>query len=187
LEKLLSHFLGKAVPPSEISQIAASFTFKKIPRGSYFTEEGKISKHLAFISKGLFQYFYLKDGREITTYITGDNTFLASLNSFYKQKPAREFIKALSDSELWMIHYSDLQKLKKESDAFKTFYIKALEDLVVGMDETRSNLIILTAEERYAVLLKEEPALLQQIPLQYLASILGVTPRHLSRIRNNIR
>jgi len=54
------------------------------------------------------------------------------------------------------------------------------------MDETRANLMILTAEERYALLLKEEPKLLQQIPLQYLASILGVTPRHLSRIRNNI-
>jgi hypothetical protein len=60
-----------------------------------------------------------------------------------------------------------------------------LENLVVGMDETRSNFITLTAEERYAVLMKDEPALLQQVPLQYLASLLGITPRHLSRIRNN--
>jgi CRP/FNR family transcriptional regulator, anaerobic regulatory protein len=91
----------------------------------------------------------------------------------------------LVGSELWQIHYNDLTKLKTESEAFKTFYITALENVITGMDESRSNLIILTAEERYANLMKEEPALLQQIPLQYLASILGVTPRHLSRIRSN--
>jgi hypothetical protein len=36
-------------------------------------------------------------------------------------------------------------------------------------------------------MLRQEPHLLQQIPLQHLASMLGVTPRHLSRIRGNIR
>lgn len=119
----------------------------------------------------------------MTTYITGENTFLASVSSFYKQKPSKEYVRSLADSEVWMIHYTELQKLKKDSNAFRTFYIDALENVVTGIDESRSNLITLTAEERYSLLLKEESALLQHIPLQYLASILGVTPRHLSRIR----
>jgi CRP/FNR family transcriptional regulator, anaerobic regulatory protein len=185
LEKLLSHFLGNGIPVSKISPIAESFKFKKLSKGEYFTEEGKTSNYLAFITKGMFQYFYLKDGKEITTYVTGENTFLASVTSFYKQQPAKEYVRALADSELWQIHYTDLAKLKIESEAFKTFYITALENVITGMDESRSNLIILTAEERYANLMKQEPALLQKIPLQYLASILGVTPRHLSRIRSN--
>ncbi|MBS1598842.1 MAG: Crp/Fnr family transcriptional regulator [Bacteroidetes bacterium] len=184
MEQLLSHFLGKGIPQSELSRITESFKFKKIPKNDYFVQEGKTSKYLAFITKGVFQYFYLKDGKEITTYVTGANAFLASLSSFYKQKPSKENIRALADSELWIIHHDDLTKLKTESNVFRTFYIRAMEDLVVAMDETRTNLIILTAEERYALLVKEEPDLLQQIPLQYLASILGVTPRHLSRIRN---
>jgi CRP-like cAMP-binding protein len=169
-----------------MAEITEAFKFKKIPKGEYFTQEGKTSKYLAFITKGLFQYFYTKDGKEITTYVTGANSFLLSLMSFYKQQPSKENIRALADAELWMIHYDDLIKLKTNNEAFKKFYLSALENLVVGMDETRANLIILTAEERYAVLMKEEPVLLQNIPLQYLASILGVTPRHLSRIRNNI-
>jgi len=119
------------------------------------------------------------------TYITDANAFLISLMSFYRQKPSKEYIRALADSELWAIHYNDLNKLKAENEGFRTFYIGELENLVVAMDETRSNLITLTAEERYAFMMKEEPVLLQQTPLQYLASILGVTRRHLSRIRNN--
>lgn len=186
MEQLLSHFLENGVPVSEISLITEAFKFKKISKGSFFVQEGKTSKYLAFISKGLFQYFYLKDGKEITTYVSGENTFLTSVSSFYKQQPGKEFVRALVDSELWQIHYDDLKKLKKESNAFRTFYIDAIEQVLAGIDESRSKLIIMTAEERYASLMKEEPALLQQIPLQYLASILGVTPRHLSRIRNNI-
>ncbi len=186
MEQLLSHFSGKGIPAAEAAEIADAFKLKTISKGDYFSEEGKTSKYLAFITKGLFQYFYLKDGKEITTFVTGENTFLASVYSFFKQQPGKEYIRALTNSEVLTIHYDDLVKLKTGNEAFRTFYIKAMEDLVVAMDETRANLIILTAEERYALLLKEEPALLQQIPLQYLASILGVTPRHLSRIRNNI-
>lgn len=185
MEQLLSYFSGKGIPVTELAKITASFKFKKIPKGGYFAEEGKTSKYLAFITKGLFQYFYSRDGKEITTYVTAENAFLISLSSFYKQQPCKENIRALTDAELWMIHYDDLAKLKTESDAFRSFYIGAMENLVVAMDDTRTNLIILTAEERYALLMKDEPALLRQIPLQYLASILGVTPRHLSRIRNN--
>jgi len=186
LESLLTHFTENGIPASDLENIIEAFKYKKIPKGGYFVEEGKTSKYLGFITKGLFQYFYAKDGKEITTYVTGENTFLASLASFYKQEPSKEFIRALSDSELYMIHYGDLTVLKTKSEAFKSFYIGAIENVLIGMDESRSNLIILTAEERYAALLRDEPALLQQIPLQYLASILGVTPRHLSRIRNNI-
>ncbi|WP_336517762.1 Crp/Fnr family transcriptional regulator [Pollutibacter soli] len=186
LNPLFSYFLASGVPASDIETITNAFSFTKITKGNFFAEEGKTSKYLAFITKGFFQYYYLKDGKELTTYVTGENTFLASVASFYRQQPCKEYVRALIDSELWQIHYTDLAKLKVENEAFKSFYINAVEQVMVGIDESRSNLLIMTAEERYERLLKEEPGLLQQIPLQYLASILGVTPRHLSRIRNNI-
>jgi CRP/FNR family transcriptional regulator, anaerobic regulatory protein len=187
VQQLAAYFSSKKIPAGEVAAITAAFVFKSIPKGGYFVEEGKTCKHLAFVAKGLFQYYYLKDGKEMTTYVSGENNFLLSLLSFYRQQPAKENIRAITDAECWLIHYDDLTRLKNESEAFRTFYIGALENLAVGMDETRTNLITLTAEERYEVLMKEEPALLQQIPLQFLASILGVTPRHLSRIRNNYR
>jgi hypothetical protein len=67
--------------------------------------------------------------------------------------------------------------------ALKDFYIGLLEWQIGCIDNSRFDLITLNAEQRYQKLLEEEPELLQRIPLQYLASILGVTPRHLSRIR----
>lgn len=183
MHPLTNYFKAKGFAGTDAEEMVSAFHPKSYPKGTYFVEEGKTSRYLAFIAQGLFQYFYLKDGKEITTYITGSGTFLASLSSFYRQKPSKEFVRALADSETWVINFEDLNRLKKNSEAFRSFYIEALEGVVVGIDESRSNLITLNAEERYELLLKEEPILLQQIPLQYLASILGVTPRHLSRIR----
>jgi hypothetical protein len=67
------------------------------------------------------------------------------------------------------------------------FYVGMLEWQMCCIDESRLDAIVLSPQERYLKMMEKEPELLQTIPLQYLASILGVTPRHLSRIRNNIR
>ncbi|MNY26270.1 hypothetical protein D3C86_1601080 [compost metagenome] len=42
------------------------------------------------------------------------------------------------------------------------------------------------AKKRYMDLLENQPDYVQQIPLQYLASYLGITSRHLSRLRREI-
>ena len=40
--------------------------------------------------------------------------------------------------------------------------------------------------QRYGNLIKNQPEYIQNIPLQYVASYLGITQRHLSRIRKEI-
>lgn len=42
------------------------------------------------------------------------------------------------------------------------------------------------AKQRYISLLEQNPIYIQQIPLQYLASYLGITQRHLSRLRREV-
>ena len=41
-------------------------------------------------------------------------------------------------------------------------------------------------EQRYINLLKEKPHILRRVPLQYIATYLGVTPVSLSRIRKRV-
>ena len=43
-----------------------------------------------------------------------------------------------------------------------------------------------TAQQRFENLLKEEPALFNHVPLQHIASMLGITPESLSRLRKNL-
>jgi DNA-binding MarR family transcriptional regulator len=56
------------------------------------------------------------------------------------------------------------------------------------MKKTKRELSLLTktAEYRYLDLFKEEPRLLKEIPLKFIASYIGITPQALSRIRKRI-
>jgi CRP-like cAMP-binding protein len=187
LESLRQFFTSAGLSAADASAIAERFILKKLAKGEYFAREGTISKYLGFVDKGFLQYFVNLDGVEKTTYSVGPNNFAASLVSFLKQVPAKENIRAAINSELWVLDKQGLNHLQEKIPAFKSFYVELLEWQICCIDESRLDALILNAQQRYEKMIDKEPALIQQIPLQYLASILGVTPRHLSRIRNNIR
>jgi CRP/FNR family transcriptional regulator, anaerobic regulatory protein len=187
LEKLKNYFEKIGFNGETLDKILDSFVLIEFKKGEYVVEEGKTSKYIGFVKSGMFQYYVLKDGEEKTSYVSIENTWLASLLSFISQTPSLENIRAITDGSIFLISKANLKILIDEVPDFKDFYIGLLEASICGIDASRQDLILLTAEQRYEKLMKEEPFLLQQIPLQYLASMLGVTPRHLSRIRGNIR
>ena len=187
MDLLKSFFMQGGFSLGEAEQIAGNFTFKSMSKGDYFVEEGKTSKFLGFIETGFFQYYINLYGEEKTTYSIGANNLIASLVSFLKQVPSRENIRAAVSSSVWIISKNNFKKLQQTIPAFKDYYIGILEWQVCCIEESRIDGIMLSAGQRYEKMMHKEPGLIQQIPVQYLASIIGVTPRHLSRIRNNLR
>lgn len=187
MQKLRAQFEMSGFSVEMLEQIVQAFQIKEYKKGDFFVEAGKTSQYLGFIESGMFHYYVMKDGDERTSYVSIENTFVASLMSFIGQTPSKESVRALVDSQVSVISRKDLKQLVDELPPFKDFYIGLLEWAICGIDSSRHDLIVLSGEQRYEKMLREEPKLLQVIPLQYLASMLGVTPRHLSRIRGKIR
>ncbi|HRI21689.1 MAG TPA: Crp/Fnr family transcriptional regulator [Panacibacter sp.] len=187
MERVKKYFEKIGFANNDLEKILNAFELQHFKKNDFIVEEGKTSRHIGFIETGMFQYYVIKDGEERTTYVSIENTFFSSVLSFISETPALENIKALTDGSICMISKKNLKMLVNEIPAFKNFYIGLLEATVCGIDASRHDLIVLTAEQRYEKMLKYEPHLLQQIPLQHLASMLGITPRHLSRIRSKIR
>lgn len=187
MDKLRIYFGHLGFTGEDLDKVVNAFKLQAFDKNDLVVMEGKTSRYIGLVESGLFQYYVLKDGVEITSYVSVPNTWLASVMSFVSEKPSLENIRALTAGKLFMISKTNLRKLTSELPVFKDLYISLLEQSICGIDESRHDLIVLTADQRYAKLLQKEPHLLQQIPLHHLASILGVTPRHLSRIRNSIR
>lgn len=187
METLKSYFQSAGFDNIETNKITSSFKQKLFDKGDYFVKEGKTSSQMGFIETGQFQYFSITEqGEERTTYISLPNTFVASLLTYLTETPARESIRALTNATLWVIDKNDIVALQNQIPSFKDFYIKLIEWQICCIDKAKFDLVILTAEKRYEKVMREEPELLQQVPLQYIASMLGITPRHLSRLRNKI-
>ncbi len=186
-DKLISYFELVGFNRTDSERVARHFRKRQYLKDDHFVKEGKISKELAFVETGQFRYYSISNlGDEHTTYISLENSFAASLLSYLNEVPARENIVALSNATVWVIAKKDVLLLQNQIALFRDWYIKLLEWQICCIDKSRLNLITMTAEERYVQLMQEEPELLQKVPLQYIASILSITPRHLSRLRKNI-
>ncbi|MGE8292054.1 MAG: Crp/Fnr family transcriptional regulator, partial [Sphingobacterium sp.] len=100
--------------------------------------------------------------------------------------PSVETMQALSPAELWVIKKSAIDKLAAESLVWTKYLKMIAEQQYLELEKRIFQLQKETALQRYTVLLRDQPEFVQQIPLQYLASYLGITQRHLSRIRSEI-
>ena len=95
-------------------------------------------------------------------------------------------MQALTPAELWTIKKNMIDKLATNSLKWTKYLQMIAEEQYLELEKRVFQLQKETASQRYANLLKDHPDFIQQLPLQYLASYLGITQRHLSRIRSEI-
>lgn len=162
-------------------------TEKTLDKGEFLTTEGKISRHITFIQSGIFRSFYHSTEQEEVTYcFTFQNTLITAYSSWINQEPTIENIQALTDMELILISYDNMKKLEASHPNWIKFFKHIAEQEYINLEKRIFMLQRESAETRYQNLVQNHPEYLHQIPLHYLASYLGVTQRHLSRIRKSI-
>jgi len=171
----------------EIPAILETFKHLHLKKNMLFVEEGKICNYFCFIESGILQHSIDVLGEEKTTYLALKNSATAALKSFMNIVPSRKNIKAISDCDLFVIDQKSFQDLLKNNEAFNRFYYNLIENQIYRIDDYRIDLLTLTPEERYKKLLVNEPKLLKEVPLHYLASFLGISSRHMSRIRKSVK
>ncbi|WP_438712170.1 Crp/Fnr family transcriptional regulator [Aquimarina muelleri] len=168
----------------EIDLFESKVVSKKLKKGDFYIKEGKISKEIAFVVSGMLRSFYYSSSEEEVTYcFTFSNYFLSAYSSFLSQTKTVENIQALSDIELLCVSREEILKLEESSSNWLKFFKFIAEQEYIRMEKRIFLLQKESAEKRYEDLLANHPEFLQLIPLNYLSSYLGITPRHLSRIR----
>ncbi len=181
LEQYIHSYFG--VPKEELDKIVSCFHTHTLKKGNYFLKTGRVCDKLSFQRNGLVRVFAESSDREVTQWISTQGYFITDLAGIIFNKTSRWNIQALSDTELFTIHRDNYLKMgqliPRWHELEKLFIAKCftmLEDRVFA-------LLSMSTEERYHLLLKEHPQLFNQVPLQYLASMMGMTPETLSRLR----
>ena len=172
-----------SVSESDLIKIANNFKLTDLRKGEYFSKIGRTCDKLSFIKSGIIRIFREVDNKEITQWISTRGNFVTDLASFTFQSAGRWNMIALTDCELFTIDrktYSNLATIiPKWSEIDKLFITRCF----VSLEERVFSQLYMTAEERFNKLFSENPELFNQVPLQYLASMLGITPETLSRLR----
>jgi len=136
------------------------------------------------VKSGLFRSFYYSSVEEEVTYcFTFANSFVSAYSSLLSQTKTVENIQAIADVELFAISRAEILNLEQSSTNWLKFFKFMAEQEYIKLEKRVFLLQKESAQKRYEDLVINAPEYLQLIPLNYLASYLGITQRHLSRIR----
>lgn len=156
-------------------------------KGEFLLKEGQIASEYYCLESGLIRSFAISsEGKEVTTGFFSPDEIVIEVASLFLQTPTSENIHALTDCVCWKIKLESFQQLFQSIPCFSEWGRDWMSGVLFTTKKRSLSMITDSATERYLALRKEHPEIIQQAPLKYIASYLGVTDTSLSRIRKEL-
>jgi len=172
-----------SIDKDSLDSIVSSFEPRTLKKGEFFLKSGIICRQMAFIDAGYLRMYDIADGKEITFWIGSKGKFITSLSSFIFESENHWNIQAITDCAMYVINRTDHFDLCEKHPKWLEFDNKLLAHSFTFLEKSMFAQLHTTANERFEALMKEDPQLFQNVPLQYIASLIGITPESLSRLR----
>ncbi len=152
---------------------------------SIILELGRVCRHCYFGMTGLVRGYYVPDsGEDITSWFMKEGDIIISVQSFFRQVPSREVLEALEDTVCISLEYGRLKALYRQYPVFNNIGRELTEEYYIQMETRAISLRMDDAKVRYDRLLEQHPDIVNRVPLQYIASYLGIDAATLSRVRS---
>lgn len=185
LEAALS--FGGILSKKDIAYCLSYFNKKQLKANEHFHQLHHIANEIGFINEGIFR-IYTADalGNDITKHFVQENQFMVDLASYYTANPGTDGIQAMVPSEIFSIHKSALNHLIETIPSFYIFLKSISEAHLINKLKDNDFLNFGDARTKYLEFIRRYPTIATQVPQQYIASYLKITPQSLSRIRREI-
>jgi CRP-like cAMP-binding protein len=158
-----------------------------VPKKEVFLKAGQTDKRIVFVAKGLFRAYFDKGDAEITTWFRQEFNVFASYTSIFLNKPSKLSYQAIEDSVVVAIDY-DLLKLKAKTDLqVSKSIVVVLESILMEVILNLEDFIMLSPEDRFLQTMKKNHNLINRVPQNQLATILGIRPESFSRLKNRLK
>lgn len=191
---LISEFRKKihtysSISDSSFEKLLAISTVINLKKNEVFIEQGSVCRQFCFLHTGyMVAYIHDEQGRSYNKNIFGPTDWVSSLVSALSQQPSQFTIKAVTNCVVVSMPYQKWRALIFTTEDLKLFYLHYLEkNWVIDKEKREVSIVMESAQLRYEQLLQKQPNIEQHVPLQDIASHLGITPTQLSRIRKQIK
>jgi len=155
------------------------------PPRTLLLKEGEICRKLYVIAEGCVRHWFNHDGKEISFQFSFEGDVVYSSESFRKNIPSTFSIETIEPVTLRWLSQEDMQIVRQDPELYPLIIESAADKQAIFQRHFFSYLRD-TPQQRYENLLRDQPEVVRRVPLQYIASYLGITPVSLSRIRNRV-
>ncbi|MDM1377501.1 Crp/Fnr family transcriptional regulator [Myroides marinus] len=161
-------------------ELFTPITFNK---GDIFINPIQKNIPMYYITEGYVRVYALQDGKEITQWIGSPHYFMTDLTAWLFNAPIKWTVEALTPVTALCITKSDYDKLSIQVNNWAEKERKFIGHCFEQMEKRIFQFISLNAEQRYIAFFDQLGHLFNEVPHQYIASMLGMTPETLSRLR----
>lgn len=172
------------LPDTVWADVQRPWQLRKVTRGETLTRAGELEHTFSLVLEGVQRvYFLTPDGQEVTVAFTYPYNYSGVPDAFFLQTPSAYMLEALTDGRILATDHASLMALMDKHRVLERWAWRLLAAAGAGRGKRERELLTLTAEERYARLLREAPQLIGLVAQRHLASYLGMSPETLSRVR----
>jgi len=172
------------ISEDELSDFLNQCIIKSFKRQETVSRPNAIPNEIYFINKGLIRVIVTdNEGTEHTIHFALENKFIADYSCFMLKQRSLYTLQALEETEVMVLPRSAIDwGYKKLNEGQKLGRLIA-EFYFIYQDNRIKNMYARTPKERYDSITDVFPNLHNRVPQHMIASYLGITPVHLSRLK----
>jgi signal-transduction protein with cAMP-binding, CBS, and nucleotidyltransferase domain len=168
----------------ELNALLCQCITKKCKRQEILSRPNAVQNEIFFINKGLIRVIISdNEGTEHTIHFALENQFIADYSHFIQKKPSIYTLQTVEETEVVILPraaiewgYANLTEGQKLGRLIAEFYFMYQDDRI-------KNMYARTPRQRYDSITDVFPNIHNRVPQHMIASYLGITPVHLSRLK----
>lgn len=170
----------------DLAEAAGLCTRLSLDKGQALLRASEQAHLVGFVvSGGLREHYVLPDGSERTKGFSMPGWFAGSLSDLISGEASKVWIEAAVPSVLLTLPWAEVRRWQETRPAWTRFGWRVAERLYMMKVEREYELLAMDAAARLDATLARWPTLEQVFSQKDIASYVGVTPVHLSRLRTS--
>lgn len=172
------------VTENELDDFLDECFIRNFKRKEILSRPHAVPNEIYFINQGIIRVIVTdRSGTDHTTHFSLENQFIVDYSGFLLKSPASYTLQAVEETQTVVLPRSVIEKgykTLKEGDKLGRLIA---EFYFIYQDQRIKNLYERTPKERYDSISDVFPDIHNRVPQHMIASYLGITPIHLSRLK----
>ncbi len=156
-----------------------------LKRYDLLMKSGTVDDNIYIVKEGILRRSYQVGDKTITKSFAAAGSVLISYFCYFYNKPSFYSFEACCDSVVMKVRKEKFDELIATSHEFAQ-WVLSISQATLYLNEFKSSVIKGNIKEQYLSLIKSRPEIMKNVPLGFIASYLGITQPHLSRIRKEL-